>query len=148
MPEYHLAHLNIATMKYAMDSAEMADFNDNLDQINSLADHAPGFVWRLQTEDGNATEIRLFGENTLVNLSVWHNLEALRAYVYDTAHAAIMHRRREWFDRVEGPHLVLWWVPACHLPSLEEAKSRLELLQELGPGPDAFTFGKPFDAPA
>lgn len=147
MPEYHLAQLNIAAMKYAMESAEMADFNASLERINNLADNAPGFIWRLQSEDGNATEIRLFGENTLVNLSVWHDFEALRSYVYDSAHAAIMRRRREWFDRTEGAHLVLWWVPASHLPGLEEARSRLELLQDIGPSQDAFNFARPFHAP-
>ncbi|HKX57577.1 MAG TPA: DUF3291 domain-containing protein, partial [Xanthomonadales bacterium] len=84
MPEYHLAQLNIAAMKYRMESAEMSDFVANLDRINGLADNSPGFVWRLQTEEGNATEIRLFGEYTLVNLSVWHDLESLRDFVYDT----------------------------------------------------------------
>jgi hypothetical protein len=147
MPEFHLAHLNIAAMKYRMESAEMADFTANLERINDLADNAPGFVWRLQSEEGNATEIRLFGESTLVNLSVWHDLEALRSYVYDTAHAAIMRRRREWFDRMDSAHLVLWWVPASHLPGLEEARSRLELLQETGPSQDAFTFSRTFSPP-
>ncbi len=147
MPEYHLAHLNIAAMKYPMESTGMADFTANLERINRLADNAPGFVWRLQSEEGNATEIRLFGENTLVNLSVWHDLETLRSYVYDTAHASIMRRRREWFDRMEGAHLVLWWVPASHLPGLEEARSRLDLLRDLGPSQDAFHFSRPFNPP-
>jgi hypothetical protein len=147
MPEYHLAQLNIAAMKYPMESAEMSDFAANLERINGLADSSPGFVWRLQTEDGNATEIRLFGEHTLVNLSVWHNLEALRVFVYDTAHAAIMRRRREWFDRMQQSHMVLWWIPATHLPSLEEARSRLEQLQENGAGPNAFTFSQPYSSP-
>lgn len=125
----------------------MSDFTANLERINALADDSPGFIWRLQSEDGNATEIRVFGENTLVNLSVWHDLEALRMFVYDTAHAAIMRRRREWFDRVNEAYMVLWWIPASHLPSLEEARSRLELLQEAGASPEAFTFSQPFSSP-
>ena len=125
----------------------MSGFVDNLERINALADNSPGFIWRLQTENGNATEIRLFGEYTLVNLSVWHDLDALRGFVYDTAHAAIMRRRREWFDRMQQGHMVLWWIPATHLPSLEEARSRLELLQEHGASPDAFTFSQPYSSP-
>jgi hypothetical protein len=147
MPEYHLAQLNIAAMKYRLESTEMSDFVANLERINHLADNSPGFVWRLQTEDGNATEIRLFGEYTLVNLSVWHDLEALRVFVYDSAHVAIMRRRREWFDRMKQGHMVLWWLPAAHLPSLEEARRRLELLLENGANPDAFTFSKPYGSP-
>lgn len=147
MPEYHLAQLNIASMKYTMESDEMSGFTANLDRINGLADDSPGFIWRLQSEEGNATEIRVFGENTLVNLSVWQDLEALRVFVYDTAHAAIMRRRREWFDRVNEAYMVLWWIPASHLPSLEEARSRLELLQENGASPDAFNFSQPFSPP-
>lgn len=147
MPEYHLAQLNTAAMKFGMESAEMADFVANLDRINGLADDSPGFIWRLQSEEGNATEIRLFGESTLVNLSVWHDIEALRVFVYDTAHASIMRRRREWFERMQEAYMVLWWIPAAHLPSLEEARSRLELLQEIGPTRDAFTFSQPFPSP-
>ena len=147
MPEYQLAQLNIAAMKYSMDSTEMADFVANLDDINNLADNSPGFIWRLQSENGNATEIRLFGENTLVNLSVWRDLESLRAFVYGTAHAAIMRRRREWFERFKEAYMVLWWVPAAGLPCLEDARSRLELLQEKGASPDAFSFSDPFNAP-
>ena len=147
MPNYHLAQLNLAEMKFPSESAEMDDFHANIDRINALADDAPGFVWRLQTEEGDATSIRTFGENTLVNLSVWQDLEALKSFVYGEQHAAIMRRRREWFERMSNAYMVLWWVPASHLPGLEEARSRLEILQEQGPGPDAFSFSQAFAAP-
>ncbi len=147
MPDYHLAQLNIAAMKFAMESSEMTGFANNLDRINELADQSPGFIWRLQSEIGNATEIRVFGANTLVNLSVWRDLDALQEFVYGEAHSSIMRRRREWFGRMAKAYMVLWWIPSTHLPGLDEASSRLELLQEQGPNPDAFTFNQSFPAP-
>ncbi|WP_342619032.1 DUF3291 domain-containing protein [Rhodoferax sp. GW822-FHT02A01] len=147
MAAYQLAQLNIAQMRTPMDSPEMADFVANLDRINALADSAPGFVWRLAGDDGNATAFRPFGEDTLVNLSVWDNVDALGAFVYKTAHVEIMKRRKEWFDRMEQAYMVLWWVPADHRPDEAEAKDRLQTLRTLGPTDKAFTFKQPFPAP-
>ena len=120
-----------------------------LDPVNAVADASPGFVWRLQTEDGNATAIRAFDEDTMVNMSVWESIEALRAFVYSNrAHLDVMRRRREWFhDHVEA-FQVLWWVPVGHIPSVAEAEERLTLLRADGPSPEAFTFRRHFPAPA
>ena len=120
---------------------------DALDPVNAVVDASPGFVWRLQTEDGNATAIRPFDdERLMVNMSVWESLEALRAFTYDDeTHRAVLKRRREWFERLEI-EFVLWWVPAGHIPTLEEAKERLAHLQEHGPTPHAFTFRHNFPA--
>ena len=147
MAAYHLAQLNIAQMRTPMDSPEMADFVANLDRINALADSAPGFVWRLAGDDGNATAFRPFGEDSLVNLSVWDNVDALSNFVYKTAHVEIMNRRKEWFDRMEQAYMVLCWVPAGHRPDEAEAKERLQTLRTLGPTDKAFTFKQPFAAP-
>ena len=108
MPTHQLAQLNIATMKEPLESPSMADFVNNLERINALADTAEGFVWRLQTQDGDATAVQPLGDKTLVNLSVWRDVATLKDYVYKTAHADIMRRRKEWFDRMEDSHLVLW----------------------------------------
>lgn len=148
MATYHLAQLNIAQMRTPMDSPEMADFVANLDRINALADSAPGFVWRLAGDDGNATAFRPFGEDTLVNLSVWESVDALRAFVYQSAHVEIMKRRKEWFDRMPQAYMVLWWVPAGHQPGEAEAKERLQWLRTHGPSEQAFTFQQSFPAPA
>lgn len=145
MPSHYLAQLNIARMKYSLDSPDMQEFMDNLDRINSLADQAPGFVWRLQTEEGDATSIDYFGDETIVNLSVWRDLRTLHAYVYRSGHAKIMSKRKQWFDRMQQAYTVLWWVPAGHLPDLDEANERLSLLRRGGPSPDAFTFKQAFD---
>ncbi len=148
MREYQLAQLNIGVIKGAMDSPVMADFAANLDRINALAESMPGFVWRLQTEDGDATSIRPFDdENMLVNMSVWQDVKALNDYVYRSAHVELMRRRKEWFERMDQAFLVLWWVPTGHRPTVAEAMVRLELLREKGPTSEAFTFRQPFPAP-
>ena len=145
MSEYHLAQLNIAKMKFPLDDPQMAAFVERLDEVNALADDAPGFVWRLQTEDGDATAIDFFGADTLVNLSVWRDVEALRNYTFRSAHKEVLARRHEWFDRMEEAYSVLWWIPAGHVPTLEEASERLDSLRSDGPGPRAFTFKQLFD---
>jgi len=148
MSAYELAQLNIGIIKGAMDSPVMADFAANLDRINALADRSPGFVWRLQTEDGDATAIRPFdNDNMLVNMSVWRDLESLHKYVYSSAHIDVMRRRREWFERMPEAFLVLWWVPKDHRPSVAEAIAKLAALRANGPAQDAFTFRQPFPAP-
>ena len=148
MADYHLAQLNIAQMRTPFEDPSMADFTANLERINALADQSPGFVWRLEDEDGNATSLRPFGDDLLVNLSVWEDLDSLRAFVFKSAHADIMRRRSEWFDRMDTDYVVLWWVPAGHRPTEQEAGERLDRLRSDGPGPDAFSFREPFDPPA
>ena len=148
MAAHHLAQVNVATVRAPLDSPELAGFVAQLEPINALADHSPGFVWRLQTEDGDATAIRPFeDERIMVNLSVWESLEALRTFVYASRHLDVMRRRREWFHRMDA-YLALWWVPAGTIPTAAQAKDRLERLAGNGPGPDAFTFRVPFPAPA
>jgi hypothetical protein len=147
MSEYQLAQLNIALMVAPLDSPILSDFVANLERINALAEQSPGYVWRLQTDDGNATTVRPFGEEYLVNLSVWKNIDSLHDYVYKSAHLEIMRRRKEWFERMRKAYTVLWWVPAGHKPTVAEAKCKLEQLQTTGPSPDAFTFKKSFPPP-
>ena len=146
-PTRHLAQLNIGRIKGAMDSPVMADFAANLDRINALAEASPGFVWRLQTEEGDATALRPFDdERMLVNMSVWRDVAALNRYVYTSAHVELMRRRREWFEPMREAFLVLWWVPEGHQPSVAEAIERLEHLRAHGPTPWAFNFRQAFTA--
>src|SRR3974390_3395449 len=136
MSAYELAQLNIGGIEGPMDSPVMADFVANLDRINALAERTPGFVWRLQTAEGNATAIRPFeNQNMLINMSGWKDADSLRTFVYRTAHADILRRRREWFEKISEAILVLWWVPRGHRPSVEEAITRLELLRHKGAQP-------------
>lgn len=147
--EWHVAQFNVARAKGPTDGPVMAEFMANLDRINALADESPGFVWRLQTEDGSATSIRAFDDpDLLLNMSVWENVDSLRHYVYRTEHTDFLRRRREWFEPVEElPVLVLWWVPAGANPTVDEAIQRLQRLAEQGPGPEAFTFRERFEPP-
>ena len=148
MAGYELAQLNIAQMKTPLDAPEMADFVANLDRINALAEAAPGFIWRLTGEGDNATSIRPFGPNTLVNMSVWSDVQALSDYVYKSMHVEIMKRRKEWFERMSEAYHVLWWVPQGHRPHEYEAMQRLQTLRAMGPNDKAFSFKQPYAQPA
>jgi hypothetical protein len=146
---FHLAQVNLATLRAPLDSPELAGFVAQLEPVNALADQSPGFVWRLQTEDGDATAIRPFEDDrVIVNLSVWASLEALRSFVYASRHLDVMRQRRAWFHRMPDPFMALWWVPAGTIPTVAEAKDRLELLARRGPTAAAFTFRAPFPEPA
>jgi len=142
---FHLAQVNIGRARGEMTDPVMADFAAALPEINALAEGSPGFVWRLQTEDGDATAIRPFEDSRiLINLSAWAGLDALRGFVFRSGHAGYMRRRREWFERFERVYLALWWVPAGHRPSVAEAVERLEHLEAHGPTAFAFGFATPF----
>ncbi|HEY8525858.1 MAG TPA: DUF3291 domain-containing protein [Acidimicrobiales bacterium] len=148
MVGYHVAQLNIGRLRAPLDSPQLAAFVEALEPVNALADRAPGFVWRLQTEEGDATALRPFPDDMmLVNMSVWESVEALADFVYRSAHRDILRRRREFFEPMEEAFTVLWWVPAGHIPTVEEAKERLERLRRDGPTPEAFTFRTRFPAP-
>ncbi len=147
MNKCHLAQLNIAILKEPLDSPALVDFVANLDRINAMAESSPGYVWRLQTEEGNATALRPLGENIIVNMSAWKDFESLNQYVYKSAHSEIMSRRKEWFERMSEAFMVLWWTPENHRPDINEALEKLEHLRQHGPTPIAFTFRSPFPAP-
>ena len=109
----HLAQLNIGRFRYPTDDPRMADFMNNLDLVNALAERSQGFVWRLKDDSGNATNFRPFPDPQMaVNLSVWESTEALERFVYQTVHKRFYGRREEWFDKLEGPHAVMWWIAA------------------------------------
>ena len=149
MTNYRLAQVNIGRVLAPVDSPELSGFVSRLADINALADSAPGFVWRLQTEDGDATAYRPYDDDRiLVNMSVWESLESLSQFVYRSAHTEVMGQRRQWFEKMTGAFLTLWWVPAGHRPTIEEAKERLAHLREHGPTAHAFTFRQPFPAPS
>lgn len=146
---YQLAQMNIARFLLPMDHPDMSGFVEMLDPINHQADAAPGFVWRLTDEgSNNATSIAFYDDPlTLVNMSVWDDVESLRNYVYRTEHSAMVKRRAEWATTMESNYIVLWWVPSGHTPDIAEGDAKLKLLQEIGPTADAFTFGKNFPPP-
>jgi Domain of unknown function (DUF3291) len=147
MTDFHIAQLNIGRIRGPIDSPIMAEFVALLDPVNAVADASPGFVWRLQTEDGNATAVRPYEDDSIaVNMSVWESIDDLAAFVYRSGHVDVMRRRREWFVPIK-PYMVLWWVPAGELPTIEEAQERLDHLRVHGPTPYAFTFKACFPSP-
>jgi hypothetical protein len=146
--QWHLAELNVARLRAPLDDPRTAEFVDNLERINALGDASPGFVWRLQTEDGDATAVRAFDdEQVIVNLTVWESVDALADFVYRTGHVEFLRRKREWFERMAEDYLVMWWVPAGHRPTVDEAVSRLDHLRRHGPSDHAFTFRHPASPP-
>lgn len=135
-----LAQLNVSRMLAPIDSAQMADFVARIDHVNSAAENAPGFVWRLTGPVPSRVLRRVFGEDQLlVNLSVWRSAEELAAFVFrDDQHFSVMRRRREWFEATADAMVVCWWLPEGTVPTLWEAGARLQRLRTEGPGPDAF----------
>jgi hypothetical protein len=144
---HELAQLNVAMMREPLESPSMSDFVANVDRVNALADSSEGFVWRMGDAYEKATSMRPLGDKTLVNMSVWRDIKSLSDYVHKSAHVEIMRRKREWFERMTEAYVVLWWVPAGHRPTIQEAIERLELLRRDGPTQRAFTFAKRFDPP-
>lgn len=145
MTGLHLAQVNIARLAAPLDSPQLADFVANLEPINAIADASDGFVWRLQTEAGDATALRIFDDDWLiVNMSVWDSLEALRNFVYRSPHAEVLRRRQEWFDKMVEAYVALWWIEAGTLPTVSDAEERLLTLRGEGPTPHAFTLKEPY----
>lgn len=146
MSRYHIAQVNIGRIRAELDDPIMAGFVNRLDEINALADASPGFVWRLQTDAGNATYFRPFADDrTLLNMSVWKDIESLRQYVYNTSHRELLRQRHEWFEKFDRVYMALWWVPEGHIPGIDEARRRLDHLEAHGPSQFAFTFKTVFD---
>jgi hypothetical protein len=145
MNNVHLAQINIGRMKGPLDGPVMAGFMARLDDLNAVADRSPGFVWRLQGDEGNNTYLRPYeDERIIVNMSVWETFEDLRAYVYGTPHAELLKQRRDWFEKFDGVMVALWWIPAGHIPTIDEAKQRLASIERDGPTQAAFTFRSAF----
>src|SRR4029453_12790504 len=149
MPQrFHIAQVNIARLRAPIDDPMLAGFVARLDDVNALADAAAGFVRRLQTDAGNAAALHAYDDDRILfNLSVWESPERLRDFVYRSAHVEVMRQRKSWFERFDGPYYALWWVPAGHVPSIDEAKERLEHLRAHGESAHSFSFTKLYSSP-
>lgn len=141
-----LAQVNIARMLAPIDSPIMAEFVNNLDRINAVAEQSDGFVWRLVDEDGNdATSISVYqDEYIIVNLSVWENIDSLFNFVYNSQHIEVFKRRKEWFEKMPKMHMALWYIENGKFPTAQDAKARLSHLQDHGETPYAFSFKNKF----
>lgn len=148
MQDWHIAQMNVATALYALDDPRIAEFIGLLDEVNALADNSPGFVWRLQSESGNATDIQATDDpRFIVNMSVWENVEALFDFAYKSSHRLVTAKRRQWFAPPKSAYQVLWWVRAGTQPSVQEGLDRLRMLDAQGPTASAFTFKTKFPPP-
>jgi hypothetical protein len=146
---YELAQVNIARLKAPLDSPQLKGFVEALDPVNAVAVAADGFVWRLQSDSGNATDVPVFGDEWLIiNMSTWRDVNALTAFMYQGQHRELLGRRREWFERLEEAVTALWWVPAGHRPTVAEAEERILHLREHGSTAYAFSFRTSFPAGA
>lgn len=145
----HLAQINIGRLIAPIDDPRIADFVSQLDPVNAIADAAPGFVWRLQSSSGNATDI-VYSDDpfVLVNMSVWESVESLHDFVYASKHIDVFRDRAKWFEKMDKPHYCLWWIPAGHIPGVAEGRERLEHYQQNGPTPFSFWFSKLYPVPA
>jgi hypothetical protein len=146
---YHLAQINVGRLIAPLDDPRISGFVSQLGPINALADNASGFVWRLQSESGNATDVPYSDDPfLLVNMSVWESIEALRAFTYASKHVHVFRERARWFEKMSKPHYCLWWVPAGHVPDVAEGRDRLRHYQDHGATPYSFWFSQLFPAPA
>lgn len=146
---HHLAQINIARLSAPIGDPKIAEFVSQLEPINALADRAPGFVWRLQSNSGNATDIAYNDDPfVIVNMSVWESIEALRAYAYKSDHARVFRDRSKWFEKMDKPSYCLWWIPSAHIPTVAEGRERLEHYQTHGATPYSFWFSQHFPHPA
>ena len=144
---HHLAQINIGRLIAPVDDPKIAEFVAQLDPVNALADTAPGFVWRLQSSSGNATDIAYNDDPfVIVNMSVWDSVEALRDFVYKSNHLDVLRDRAKWFEKMERPHYCLWWIPSTHIPTVAEGRGRLEHYQQHGATPFSFWFSKLYPA--
>lgn len=141
----HIAEINVAKLLHPLDHPRVADFVNNLDAVNALAEASEGFVWRLKDESGNATQIAAYDDPLIiVNMSVWTSTEALYEFAYRTMHRRFVQRRKEWFGLFGGAYLALWWVEEGHRPDVAEGRRRLAHLERFGPTAYAFNFRKLF----
>jgi hypothetical protein len=139
---FHLAQFNIARLLQPLDHPDTAQFVANLDQVNAIAEAAPGFVWRLKDDDTglSSSYVRAYEDPlVIINFSVWESPELLQDFVYRSDHTAFLRRRREWFEKMSEAYVVCWWVRAGYIPTVDEAVARLEQLRAEGPSDEAFT---------
>ncbi len=140
----HLAQINIAQAKADLESEVMSGFVNRLDEINQLAEQSPGFVWRLTSEEDEISISDAIDSNKIINLSLWDDINSLENYVYKTAHVELLRDRKSWFNNIINVQFALWWVPAGHIPSIDEGYAKLDLIEKQGSSADAFSFAKPF----
>ena len=145
---WHLAQINIAYFKAPKFNTANDDFHNALDQVNAIAESAPGFIWRLVDDEAERAGINIFRDpDMIINMSVWEDMESLSAFVYrDKEHREVMRRKADWFKHMDV-YMALWWIKAGETPTLKDAAHRLDLIASRGASDDAFTFKEYFPPP-
>lgn len=148
----HLAQLNVGRLLDEPDSPTVAEFMNALAAINLLGESSPGFVWRLEDEDGPGAVGQRFpghedDDRYIVNLTVWTDIEYLRHFVMRSGHAMYLRRRLEWFEKASEATTVLWWIDDGHVPDVLEAAARLDQIRVEAPTPLAFDMRTTFPSP-
>ena len=133
----HLAQFNIARIRYPLDDPRMAEFVENVDRVNKLAEQIDGFVWRLHDASGHAMNMPVYDDPRILPNSGLAKCRGAGALRLADAASALLWPPREWFEPIETP-LVLWWIPDGHRPDLAEGVARLDHLKAHGPSDHAF----------
>jgi mannose-6-phosphate isomerase-like protein (cupin superfamily) len=152
---YHLAQVNIARMRGTTAAPVMRGLADRIDEINRLAETSPGSVWRYTGSESSHQPFQVFSdyfvpyepERLFFNMSVWESIEQLKHYLHHTAHVEMLRDKDQWMAHFDRAYLALWWVPAGHVPTVAEARERLQRVEECGATPFAFTLTKIFPQP-
>lgn len=131
-----LAQVNIAKLVAPEGDPLVADFFEQVPQVNALAEASDGFIWRYEGDYPDPL--------IAFNMSVWKSLEDLRHFVYQSAHVHVLRRKQEWFSAMSSAHMALWWIDENHLPTTDDALAKLKSLDANGPSVDSFTFANPF----
>lgn len=149
MSGHHLAQVNLGRFHHPIDDPRNTEFADALERINLLAERQPGFVWRLKGDDDAPSSYLQIADDPLlaINLTVWETAEHLWDYVYRTEHVDYLRRRRQWFQAIDEIYAACWWIPAGHVPDVDEAMKKIDQLERDGPSDDVFGFRRPFPPP-
>ena len=127
----HLAQFYIGHMTYDLEDPRMADFNRGIDMLNRIAEQSEGFVWKYETGVGGVVQEDVDNNpHILVNMTVWDSFESFRHFVWNTLHKHFVNRKSEWFTPLDTAHFVMWWIPEGHRPTLDEARTKLDLLRQ------------------
>lgn len=149
--KFHLAQVNVARLREPLDSQRLSDFVVALDPVNATADLAPGFIWRLKTEEGNATSLTAFewdvngSAGVLINMSVWESYEALKNFVYSPLHLEVLRKKKNWFFKAAEATTALWWIPSGSIPSIQDAELKVKELRLNGASAKVFDLSKKFE---
>ena len=145
---HYIVQANFAVWKENIGQGLVQEFTSQIEHVHEEAENAKGYVWRYIDDPDPKRIERVFGiERIIFNMSVWESIDDLKEFTYKNLHSDVMRKRAQWFDHLAQHTLVLWWVKVGHMPTAEEAKARFDMLERLGPTPEAFTFAKPFSCP-